>query len=65
MKQIKNFYSPYVILLGLYSCLIIFAFIIDSPKEIFYGLKSIVLSSDILITDYMEVGGIGAALVNA
>lgn len=65
MKQIKNFYSPYIILLGLYVCLIIFAFFIDSPKEIFYGIKSIILSSDILITDYMEVGGIGAALVNA
>ena len=40
-------------------------FCLDSPSEIFHGLKSIILSSDILITDYMELGGIGAALVNA
>ena len=49
----------------LYLFFILFAFFLDSPSEIFHGLKSIILSSDILITDYMEVGGIGAALVNA
>ena len=65
MKLFKNYYPPYVILSILYLFFIVFAFCLDTPKEIFYGLKSIILSSDILITDYMEVGGIGAALVNA
>ena len=65
MKLLKNYYPPYVILSILYLFFIVFAFFLDTPKEIFYGLKSIILSSDILITDYMEVGGIGAALVNA
>lgn len=65
MKLIKNYYPPYVILSVLYLFFILFAFCLDSPSEIFHGLKSIILSSDILITDYMEVGGIGAALVNA
>lgn len=65
MKLFKNYYSPYVILSTLYLFFILFAFCLDSPSEIFHGLKSIILSSDILITDYMEVGGIGAALVNA
>ena len=65
MKLLKNYYPPYVILSILYLFFIIFAFFLDSPSEIFHGLKSIILSSDILITDYMEVGGIGAALVNA
>ena len=65
MKLIKNYYPPYVILSILYLFFILFAFFLDSPSEIFHGLKSIILSSDILITDYMEVGGIGAALVNA
>ena len=65
MKYIKNYYPPYVILSVLYLFLIVFAFCLDSPREIFSGLKAIIFSSDILITDYMEVGGIGAALVNA
>ena len=65
MKLLKNYYPPYVILSVLYLFFIVFAFFLDSPSEVFNGLKSIILSSDILITDYMEVGGIGAALVNA
>lgn len=65
MKLLKNYYPPYVILSILYLFFILFAFFLDSPSEIFHGLKSIILSSDILITDYMEVGGIGAALINA
>ena len=65
MKLFKNYYPPYVILSILYLFFILFAFYLDSPSEIFHGLKSIILSSDILITDYMEVGGIGAAVVNA
>lgn len=65
MKLLKNYYPPYVILSILYLFFILFAFFLDSPSEIFQGIKSIILSSDILITDYMEVGGIGAALVNA
>ena len=65
MKLLKNYYPPYVILSTMYLFFILFAFCLDSPSEIFQGIKSIILSSDILITDYMEVGGIGAALVNA
>lgn len=65
MKLLKNYYPPYVILSVLYLFFILFAFCLDTPKEIFCGIKSIILSSDILITDYMEIGGIGAALVNA
>lgn len=65
MKLLKNYYPPYIILSILYLFFIIFAFLLDSLSETFNGLKSIIFSSDILITDYMEVGGIGAALVNA
>ena len=65
MKLLKNFYPPYIILSILYLFFIIFAFCLDTPSEIFNGLKEIILSPDILITDYMHVGGIGAALVNA
>ncbi|WP_300382168.1 DUF1576 domain-containing protein [Clostridium sp.] len=49
----------------IYGAFIIIAFIIDSPKEIILGLKEIIISPDILITDYVELGGIGASLVNS
>ena len=65
MKLLKNFYPPYIVLSILYLFFIIFAFCLDTPSEILNVLKEIILSPDILITDYMHVGGIGAALVNA
>ena len=56
---------PYIALIVLYIFLIVFAFVVDKPMEIFQGLKNIILTSDILISDYVEIGGIGATLVNA
>lgn len=37
----------------------------DRPNEIWKGLIHIIESPDILITDYIEVGGMGACFVNA
>lgn len=65
MKFLKHYYPPYIILSIVYTFMIIFAFILNDFSEIFYGLKAIIFSPDILITDYMEIGGIGAALINA
>lgn len=67
MVDIKKskLYFPYTILIILYIFFIIAAFIIDTPREIFSGLANIILSPDILISDYVEIGGIGASLVNS
>ena len=65
MKFFKNYYPPYKLLTIIYLFMITFAFIVDSPHDIIHGLNKIILSPDILVTDYMAVGGIGAALVNA
>lgn len=65
MNLKKNLYPPYIALIVLYIFLIVFAFAVDKPTEIFQGLKNIILTSDILISDYVEIGGIGATLVNA
>lgn len=43
---------------------LVLGFILDSPSEIFSGLYRIVSGSDVLIVDYIVVGGIGATLVN-
>ena len=45
--------------------LIVTAFIVSSPAEIFEGMKQIVISRDALITDYFVIGGYGAAFFNA
>ncbi|MEG0327508.1 MAG: DUF1576 domain-containing protein [Erysipelothrix sp.] len=53
-------------LLLIFSCtMIIFSFIIDSSQSLLLGMKNIILSSSILITDYIAIGGIGAAILNA
>lgn len=39
-------------------------FVAAGPSEIFKGLEVIVLSSDILITDYIELAGVGPAFIN-
>ncbi len=50
----------------IYSLLFVaFGFVIDTPKEIIQGLYRIIIEPDCLITDYVEIGGIGAAFINA
>lgn len=44
---------------------IVFGFIMASPSEILNGLIQIITTRDALITDYIGVGGMGAAFVNA
>jgi len=44
---------------------IVAGLLIDTPAEIFSGLVRILTSRDTLITDYMGIGGIGAAFMNA
>lgn len=44
---------------------IVFGFLMSSPGEILNGLLQIITTRDALITDYIGVGGMGAAFVNA
>ena len=60
----KKIPQPYLLFMFLSLDLIITSLIFNSPKEILYGLKKIILTPDILITDYMVVGGIGATFTN-
>ena len=55
----------YIILICYFISFIIFAFLVNTPHEILSGMKNIIIESDILITDYFKVGGIGAAFVNS
>ena len=59
-----NWKKPYQWLFLYAFALIGVGFVFASPMEILYGLEKIILSSDILITDYIELAGVGPAFVN-
>lgn len=61
----RQLYLPYIVMLLIYLIFVLFAFTLDTPVEIFRGLLRIATSRSILITDYVELGGIGATLINA
>ena len=44
---------------------VVLGFIVDTPAHVFGGLRTIFLSDDMLITDYLATVGPGAAFVNA
>ena len=51
--------------LGYCALLLLFALLLDSPARIREGLLTILTSQSVLITDYVALGGVGAALVNS
>jgi len=57
--------ADYYIMFSICILFIIFAFSMDSPSEIFNGYIKIHLSRSVLITDYIALAGIGAALINS
>ena len=61
--QIKN--VPYFIICIYALVLILVSFMLSPVEEIFRGFWNILLSPSNLITDYMEIGGIGAAFFNS
>ena len=62
--QTTFFEKPYRVHILLFLLFIVQAFIYDTPMQILQGTWAIFLSTDLLITDYIVVGGIGAAFVN-
>lgn len=64
-KPVKKFCIPYKLMLVLFGLFITAALLSNSPDEIVRGICNVSTSRSILITDYIEVGGIGAALFNA
>ena len=51
--------------LGLAALLAALGIAMDNPRNILPGLWRIITMQDLLITDYVQIGGIGAALINA
>jgi hypothetical protein len=57
--------ADYYIILAICVIFCIIALFLDSPKQILDGFIKIQLSRSVLITDYIALSGISAALVNA
>ena len=57
--------GPYGLFLVTLFVFAVGAFVADTPAAIFRGLLVIFTSPGHLVTDYIEVGGLGAALINA
>lgn len=57
--------TKYSIMFLYVGFMLLSSLIFNTPREIVIGMKDILLSPSILLTDYMELGNIGAALVNS
>ena len=64
LLQDKFFLKPYRVHVLLFLIMILQGFIFDTPRNILEGTWAIFISTDLLITDYIAVGGIGATFVN-
>lgn len=60
----KNYRLHYLFIF-IFLSFIVFGIVHDGLINVVYGLGRIIKEPDILITDYFEVGGIGATFVNA
>ncbi|HML47059.1 MAG TPA: DUF1576 domain-containing protein, partial [Clostridia bacterium] len=66
MEPIRRRLSdPYLVLILINALFIVYALFLDSPQTIARGLWDILSARGVLITDYVDLGGPGAALVNA
>jgi len=67
MSQKVKYKIPvdYIILFCVCILFIVFAFIFDTPGEIAEGYFKIHTSRSVLITDYIALAGIGAAVINS
>lgn len=61
----RKLYKTYYILLIYFTLFMTTAFLLETPVNIFTGMTKILFQSNILITDYVALGGIGASLFNA
>jgi hypothetical protein len=57
--------ADYYIMFGICVLFILIAFSLDTPEQIFQGYSRIHTSRSVLITDYVALAGIGAALLNS
>lgn len=55
----------FIVMVSLSCSLVIFGMLVDTPINIYNGLINILTEPDTLVTDYIGLGGMGAAFVNS
>lgn len=55
----------YFVLSAIPILLIMLGFLVDTPREVLHGLYKIILNRDVLLVDYLAIGGMGATFINA
>jgi hypothetical protein len=60
-----DIHGSYIMMLAVYLAFIVIAFATESPADLWEGLVRIIVSRSVLLTDYIAVGGLGAALINS
>ncbi|WP_142413753.1 DUF1576 domain-containing protein [Hathewaya massiliensis] len=61
----SRIYKTYYVMICYFLFFAFVGLVVDKPEKVFLGLKNIIFNSNILITDYVALGGVGAALFNA
>ena len=62
-REIYNiFWYKFFIIFGIFF--LVASLVFNTPTQIFQGFLKILTSSGVLLTDYMEVGNIGATFFN-
>ena len=64
MNLKNSLQSPYNVLIIIFCGVFFYAFTIDTPVTIYHGLIKIISTTDIVLADYIVIGGTGATLVN-
>ena len=64
MDTIKNRKIYSYLFLAIYLILFVLLFLLEPISDIFAGYKNIFVSSSILLTDYLLIGGLSAAIFN-
>lgn len=62
-KKNKNYALIFITIYAI--SFFLFGLLVDTPKQIIDGLYSIITERDVLVTDYFQIAGIGAAFVNS
>lgn len=57
--------GPYQLITATLLFLCVYGFVLDGPFLVFRGLEKIYLSRGLLLSDFIAIGGLGAALLNA
>ncbi len=63
-KRHLPLHRTYLYVLLFFTAFAVFAFCVGSPADIWQGLIRIVTSRSLLVTDYIALGGMGAAFMN-